>query len=71
MSGEPVWHRARGLGEIAARIPEITLPHRPRLIEDLLSLPVEGGRFLLGGEPSFIGGASLERVFEQLLDGLY
>ncbi len=63
-------YNARGLTYAAEQLPELTLPIKPRFIEDLLCLPHNGGFYVIGTEPQFIGGATIGLVFEKLVPKL-
>ncbi len=62
---------ARGYGELG--LEELALPAQPRVVEDLLILPVRSGIYVLGGEPpQHLSGQTAAWLFESLvplLDG--
>jgi SagB-type dehydrogenase family enzyme len=63
-------YNATGLTSAAEQLPELTLPVKPRFVEDLLCLPHNGGYYVLGAEPQFLGGATIGWVFEKLVPQL-
>ena len=63
-------YSASGLSEAVGQVGELALPTCPRFVDDLLCLPSGEGVYILGGESQYLGGATVEWLFSNLIPAL-